>query len=61
MNIKKDVYVTLIDVIRRSNFTCSQPVEVDYDEYVACEKCSNCLDRKRLQETGIKEFEHIWK
>ena len=61
MTIKKDVYTTLIDVIRHSNFACSQPIEFDYHEYVACEKCSNCLNRKRLQETGIKEFENIWK
>ena len=60
MNIKKEIYDMLVDIIKHESFSCTQPVEYDYHEYSACEKCSNCLTRKRLKSTGIKEFEHFW-
>ena len=54
--IKPNIYKLLISIIQHQSFACTQAVEVDYHEYAACEKCYNCLTRKKLKKPGSKNF-----
>ena len=60
MSLTPEHYEVIVSLAQRANLCCRKPVEIDFDEEVACEKCENCLTRKRLQETGLPEFKHMW-
>lgn len=54
---KDDLIELLLKAVGGSSLACSSPVEYDYHEWCACEKCFNCETRKRLAtEFGLKQF-----
>lgn len=52
---EEKAFPILLEIARRS-LSCTQPKEIDYREYLACEKCFNCQQRKQLHALGYTEF-----
>ena len=58
MKIDKDIF-DILAYYAQIGVRCNSPVEIDYHEYIACGKCLNCKNRRKLKASNIKQFNHF--